>query len=381
MKKFIFIISILLVGGFSYAEFPVITKGDISPIDHKLGKAIDKSKQGELTLASFNIRNLGARQRSLKDYTSIVDLIDESDVVMIQEAGLGVYKGNSVSKSAKKRMKSVEAIFQLYLGDNFIVKMPPTPSGTGNESESTILVYRKKGIGYSMSAEWDGYVDIGDKRDMAVFKLTLQKNATTKNLYVGSVHLSPKDPHRGEQMLKLVDWVTSQQNKEIVVMGDFNWGYQKVSGVENYKGEKRIRQLHDSGEIFQLFYHLSYLEKGSENDLRTNMGFRKNGYFYDQFLLTPNLANDLTDGGSFQKDCGILAFDLYSSKMKKVINYWSGKRRYGLDRYFKLSNLQPEDNLDVYEKTLKKVTNQSADDATYILSDHRIIWMKLRVWD
>ena len=50
---------------------------------------INKSKQNELTIVSFNIRNLGARQRSLKDFAGIADLLDESDVVMIQEAGLG----------------------------------------------------------------------------------------------------------------------------------------------------------------------------------------------------------------------------------------------------------------------------------------------------
>ena len=79
-------------------SFPEIVQGDIQPNDERLGKPIGKSKQGEVTIASFNIRNLGARKRSLKDFAHLADLIDEADVVMIQEAGLGVYHGTNVKK-------------------------------------------------------------------------------------------------------------------------------------------------------------------------------------------------------------------------------------------------------------------------------------------
>ncbi len=52
------------------------------------------SKEGELTIASLNIRNLGTRSRTLKDYEALVDLVDEADVVLFQEVGLGLYDGD-----------------------------------------------------------------------------------------------------------------------------------------------------------------------------------------------------------------------------------------------------------------------------------------------
>ncbi len=67
----------------SWAQFPTVSQGDVQPNDKRLGDPIGESKEGELTIASFNIRNLGNQKRSLNDFESIADLFDEADVVMI----------------------------------------------------------------------------------------------------------------------------------------------------------------------------------------------------------------------------------------------------------------------------------------------------------
>ena len=215
---------------------------------------------------------------------------------------------------------------------------------------------------------------------MAVFKVTTSANGNDKDLMLASVHLTPKDPERGSQMIKASDWLISQGQKEAVVLGDFNWGYKKTSGVENWLGEGKIRARHENSSQFQLFYHLSYLGKANSDQLRTNMNFRKGGYFYDQFITTPVVAGLLADGGVLQKDCGLFAFDLRSREMRDTINYWTKKRKYGLDRYLTNANLTEDSNRTAYDKTLKEVVNQGANDATFILSDHRIIWMQLKIW-
>ena len=54
-------------------------QGDVKPNDKKLGKPIDRSKVGELTIASLKIRNLGSRNRGLVDFEALADLVDAAD--------------------------------------------------------------------------------------------------------------------------------------------------------------------------------------------------------------------------------------------------------------------------------------------------------------
>ena len=363
----------------TFAEFPQVTQRNFTSDDRRLDDPIDVSNQDELTITSFNIRNLAARKRCLKDFEEIVDMVDESDVVLIQEAGLGIYN-DPPSEEDEIRLNALVAVLQVNFGNGWVVTMPPVPSGSGGGIETAILAYRTNCPGFELSGDWDGFVDLGDKRDMAVFKLILTKGTQSKEIYVGSVHLTPADPYRGQEMLKVADWLLSQGNNMAIAMGDFNWGYSRTSGVENYKGENKVIELHQEEDLFQLFYHLSYIGGDSGDKLRTNMGFRSKGFFYDQLLMTPNLAGMLADGGSLQEDCGLLAFDLYSGAMRDTINYWRGKREYGLEKFIRYSEIDVEDYQEAYDKSVKAVVDQSADDATFILSDHRPIWMQLKVW-
>ena len=382
MKRLIIItLSTLLAAHASLADFPEISQGDITPNDRKLGKPIGESKPGELTIASFNIRNLGTRGRTLKDFAAIADLIDEADVVLIQEAGLGLYRGEEVTDKQATRMKAVVAVLQINLGDDWNVFTADHPTGTGAGTETAILAHRNHGNGFAISGQFKTYVDLGDKRDMAVFRLKLAKGSDKKELLLGSVHLTPEDPDRGEQMEAAADWLVSQGDKGAIVMGDFNWGYRKTSGVENYKGEDRVAELHAAGKIYQLFAPLSYLGKGDATNLRTNMGFRKSAYFYDQFLMTPKLAGKMADGGAFLDDCGVVAFGVHDSHMKDVIGKDEKRRGYGFNRYLKHAILSPNSNQTAFDKTQKDIKTQAQNSATFIISDHRVVWMQLKMWE
>ncbi|WP_089717857.1 endonuclease/exonuclease/phosphatase family protein [Candidatus Entotheonella palauensis] len=383
MTPIMILCSILFSLTTAWADFPVIDQLDVVPNDPRLKGPIDVSKPGELTIASFNVRNLGSRQRSLKDFEAIVDLIDEADVVMVQEAGLGVYDGRKVSNPERERLDAVVAVFQMYLGSGWVVTRAVRPSGTGAGRETAMLAYRRQAMGYSMDATWAGYVDLGEKRDMATFRLTLiqDETANAKDLLLGSVHLTPDDPDRGSQMIKVAAWMEGQSDERAIAMGDFNWGYRKKSGVENYRGEAQIRALHENGKLFQVFHALSYEGASKDQQLRTNMGFRKKGYFYDQFLLTPILASEMADGGKFLEDCGLIAFGVHYRHMKDVTKRAMKRRQYGLDRFIKNAAINTEEtHTKAYAKTLREIERQAKNDATWILSDHRVIWMQLKVW-
>ncbi|MCP4438984.1 MAG: hypothetical protein GY810_08585 [Aureispira sp.] len=357
------------------AQFPIINPEITEQVKKNLRKGIDTSQHGELTLASFNIRNLGNTQRSLKDFETIVGLIDEADIVLFQEVGLGLFgkKGDDIHDL--KRLEAIKGIFQAYLGSNWKVMLANQASGTGSARESVMLAHRVQCKGFRItSTEWLEYVDISIERDMALFRITID---STYSLYLGSVHLTPKDPMRGAQMQNIANWMLENQERPVVVMGDFNWGYQRSSGVENYVGENYLRSLHQSGKIFQPFYHLSYLGKAKEGQLRTNMGFRKGGYFYDQFLTSPAIASEMAEGGIFLEDCGIYAYDL-NMDMKKRTRYWEKRHLKGLEKYIKTAKL-PKDEL--YKKILESIHRQSEDFSTYILSDHRVIWMQIQLFE
>ena len=90
-------------------EFPKIEQGDIVPHDNRLTKPINKSKADELTIVSFNVRNWGSGARSLAYFQVLADLVDEADVAVFQEVGLGLLdKNEDVSDKEDKRLDAIE---------------------------------------------------------------------------------------------------------------------------------------------------------------------------------------------------------------------------------------------------------------------------------
>ena len=115
----------LVLSATALADFPVIDMGNIKPNDPKMRKPIDKSKEGELTIVSYNIRNLGSRRRSLKDFGLLADVMNEGDIVFIQEAGLGVHSGSTVTSAQRRRMNAAQNALQASLGGDWVVTRPP----------------------------------------------------------------------------------------------------------------------------------------------------------------------------------------------------------------------------------------------------------------
>ncbi len=157
--------------------------------------------------------------------------------------------------------------------------------------------------------------------------------------------------------------------------------------VKNYKGEAEIERLHSDGKLFQLFRELSYLGKAKGAQLRTNMGYRKGAFFYDQFLTTPDLASKLADGGAFLEDCGVIAFGTRSKYMKGLRKKLKEGNEKGLKEFRKhfpkdetLTTAQKNQLDTANEKADKKTTSLSDNNATWRISDHRVIWMQLKLF-
>ncbi len=378
--------ALLLCVGATSAEFPKIERGNIEQNDSRLAAPIDRSKEGELTIASINVRNWGNKQRGFRDFEAIIDFVDEADVILFQEVALGVYDADQgISDRESKQLRSVVALVRIHLGDEFDLVVSPKPSGTGRGAESSILAHRKHANGLSLVAEWKEWVDLGTRRDMAVFKLkaTAVAGGTATDLLLGSVHLKYKDPIRGEEMNKVADWMVANHSKNIIVCGDFNWGFAK-SGADGNKGEKRITELHESGTVFQIFKELSYLENDTEGKLRTNMGFRKTPRFYDQIFTSPSMATKMADGGKLLEDCGFIAFGVHSPYMVKVRADLEQQMNYGLDKFldeYKAVYEFGEYLEEMVEEVKEAVKRRADDDSTYYVSDHRAVWAQFQLVD
>ena len=130
------------------AEFPKVERGDLEQNDSRLAGPIDRSKEGELTIASINVRNLGDKRRGFPDFEAIIDFVDEADVILFQEVALGVYDSDEqISIRESKQLSSVVALVGIHLDDDFNLVVSPKPSGIGGGAESSILAHRKRRAG------------------------------------------------------------------------------------------------------------------------------------------------------------------------------------------------------------------------------------------
>ena len=54
-------------------------------------------------------------------------------------------------------------------------------------------------------------------------------------------------------------------------------------------------------------------------------------------------------------------------------------RSWALGKYLEASGIDPDDDVEA-KKALEKAASQAVDDASYRVSDHRPIWVQLKVW-
>ena len=66
--------------------------------------------------------------------------------------------------------------------------------------------------------------------------------------------------------------------------------------------------------------------------------------------------------------------------MKDVIKKDQKKREYGFKRYLRHANLSPSSDQTAFDKTQDDITTQAENNATFIISDHRVVWMQLKMW-
>ena len=361
-------------------DWPVISTGHVSPNGASLASPIDPSGPGEFTLASFNVRNLGDRERSLKDFEEIVDLVDEADIVVFQEVGLGLFRASTPAARIEKRLQVIMSVLSIYFGPDWQVIAAETPTGMGGGRETTIVAYRESARGFRLLVEWQEYVDLGPLRDMAVFRVRSVSERGTRTFQLGSVHLKPEAPARGAEMTKAVDWLVRQDAVPAIVAGDFNWGYGRKGKVGAHKGEEHVASLHAQGKVYQPFAGISYLGSGGADQFRTNLGFRRAGRMYDQFLLSASLANQLADGGRFLEDVGIVAFDIGNRRMRDLIEKEGRVMRKALKIFLDKSELDKTEHEASLGEAEARYRTLARDRATYRISDHRPIWIQLKLF-
>ena len=371
---------VLLLFLYSTTSSVALELNDLVPGDVRFKEKIPTSVAGEVVIASFNVRNFGQRSRSIRDIIELVDLVDEADVVAFQEVGLGLFTSAETTPEQQHRLDVLAAAVRAAFGNHWQVIMSDTPSGVGSGRETALLAFRQQINIFQANASFNSYVDLGDRRDMAVWRVELSKDTVEHiKIDIGSVHLTPKDPHRGNEMVRVADWLKSNPERHVIALGDMNWGYQKVTGIKNYLGEAALTKLHDSGKTQQVFAAISYTGKGKKKDFRTNLGIRSKGQFYDQIFLSPTLK--LSKGGKLLEDCGWISFTHHDSYFDDVVEKSATRRQFGLKK------LKSNDAVDYKSEAVKETIDSakkatwrsSTEDATWAISDHRPVWVKLKL--
>ncbi|NQX98996.1 MAG: hypothetical protein HRT73_14130, partial [Flavobacteriales bacterium] len=308
-----------------FGQYPSITGEGFKPLDKKFKKPIDKSKTDELTIASFNLRNIKGTKRTLEDIQYLMDLVNEADLIVFQEIGAYGFK-NGDNSDLEQRIEGLKKVFEVFLGgDNWKVISAPkyNPVGKEKDAEIPMLAYKKKAKGFSISASWKEYYEIGDKRDLGVFDVTCKKGSKTESFELSTIHTKPDCPHRGEQLLGISKYIEEHKKEKFIIAGDFNWGYES-SCPNGYEGEEAILEQHNNKTACLLFNDISYLgKKDAKDHFRTNLSIRKGAHFYDQFVICNSYSSKLADGGKLLQDCGFVSFSkgsYYNDKIKDEVN-------------------------------------------------------------
>ena len=360
------------------------TSGDLQPGDKVFTKPVDNSGSGELTIISFNVRDVKGTNRTLEDFQALADLVDEADIVVFQELGAKGYRSRGSNDEMYERFDAMAAVYKSYLGDEweFVMAKSPTPQKLSAGTELPCIAYKKEVNGMNIRASWNDYFDLGERRDMGMFNVTCEKGNRTENFTIGSVHTKPSCPERGDELLKIAEYVETNQNEKFIIMGDFNWGYYSTCS-NGYKGEDKLKALHESGKVYQVFHDISFTGKGKADDFRTNLNLRSTPQMYDQFLVCKAYANKLSEGGKLGSDCGFFDFSEQKYFQDAVSDEVRGQIK-GVKAYMKKNG--ESYTTDEGKATLKEMEeyirkrSTTIDAATHHMSDHKPIWMQLKLF-
>lgn len=357
---------------------------DLAPNDVAFQQPITLSDNRELTIVSFNIRDIRGTERTLEDFQEISRLLAGADIVVFQEFGAKGFGTKGNNEDLMERLRVATTVLGAFLQDEweFVFADTPTPEALGGAAEIPCIGYRVQRNGIGIKGSWSGYYDLGEARDMGTFKLACTRGNVTEQFTIGSVHTKPTCPGRGEELLKIADYIDANVNNNYILMGDFNWGYYSTCS-NKYDGETRIIAQHDEGKVFQLFHDISYIGKGKSEDYRTNLDLRATGQMYDQFLICKNYAGKLSAGGSLGKDCGFVSFSTasyFEDRIDDLINdQLKGVKAYMKSKGFATSSPETKAALEETEAHIR-TNSLIIDEATFKMSDHKPIWMRINLF-
>jgi hypothetical protein len=143
----------------------------------RIAKRLVPSTEGQLTLVSMNVRNFSNVGRGPKDVAALVDFLDEADVIVLQEVGLGHLLKDPATELQQHILDSIVAQLRIHFGSEWTVDIADGASGSGAGRETSLIAYPKKLAGNELSASWVEFFDLGPKRDMAVWQLNATKGA------------------------------------------------------------------------------------------------------------------------------------------------------------------------------------------------------------
>lgn len=362
------------------AQTPTLNTNNLT-VNSAALRSIDKSKEGELTIASMNVRDMVGRKRTLLNYQYLAGVLGDADIIVLQEIGAkGFYQSSKADMN--KRVDAFIAVFKTYLGEEWhAVKAPhPTPEGLGGAAELPVLFYKSKAGEIEIACEWHNYADLGEKRDMGVFKVDLNKNGASMGFQLGTVHTKPDCPGRGKELLKMVEYINSTE-ESFILCGDFNWGY-KSSCDDGYIGENRILALEEDGKIHMPFSEISYMGDGEDEDFRTNLMIRGAGHFYDQFVVSEDMVNKYADNCSLSKDCGFISISTSKEYQKEVEQEFKTQMKGAKQAVavLKKNGCTIEDEAEIQSRIEATINGnwRTADAASYIISDHKPIWLQIK---
>jgi len=356
----------------------------LGPNDAFFQNPIELSGNEALTIVSFNVRDMSGRKRTLEDFQELARLVEGADILVLQEMGAKAFKTNGENELLMERLEAFTDVLQSYLGDEwqFVFAKSATPETFGGAAEIPCIGYRTSRNAINLHAKWSGYYDLGEARDMGTFQISCNKGAKKESFTIGTVHTKPTCPGRGNELLRIADYIEEHEEENYILTGDFNWGYYSTC-TDKYIGEERLTQQHDDGTVFQVFHTISYTGKGKDENFRTNLDIRSTAQMYDQFFVCKNFADQLADGGSLGKDCGFVSYSTnkyFESRMDDIVrDQLKGVKAYMKTQGFGSNEPETKAALDLTEKEIR-ASYLLADRATHTMSDHKPIWLQINIF-
>lgn len=341
----------------------------------------------ELTIVSFNVRDVKGTSRTLEDFQEIARMIGGADIIVFQELGAKGFKKSGKNESMLERFDAMAAAYVSFLGEEweFVFAPEATPIEMGMGAEMPCVAYRKTHGKLSIDVDWKEYYDLGARRDMGIFSVSCKRGAVEEKFVIGSVHTKPDAPGRVEELNRIADYIEVNVDSKFIIMGDMNWGYKtsKSKFPDGYNAEERIVQQHDNGEVLLVFNSITYTGAGSDDDFRTNLDIRKVGQMYDQFLVCKAYSSKMAHGNKLGEDCGFYSFSeeeyFQDAVDDEVNNLVKGYKVYLKREGLKMSSTEGKAKIkEMKEYIISKFPPN--EGPTHRLSDHKPVWMQLKLF-